>query len=98
MSCGDERHARPETGAENSHSLVALLDKPVDTGAGIDNGLPGSVECTTDIARDMIVGALELRRHALGMVSHRHTQGADAEPVQQAGEAYMSIRARVPLR
>ena len=42
----------------------------------------------------VVIGALQFRRHALGMVRHGHPQSADSEPVEQLRKAHMAVRHR----
>ena len=56
---GDKRHARAEAGAQDADPLVPLLQQPVDARAGVDDRLAAGVDGPADVARAVIVGALQ---------------------------------------
>src|SRR4051812_41607308 len=52
----------------------------------------------SDVARDVVIGALEFARLTLGVVREGHSQGADVEAIQQLGKSDMTLRTGIPLR
>src|SRR5205807_560275 len=75
---GDERNAGPEAGSEDANPGISARCKPVEAGAGIDNRLARGVDSASDVAGDVVVGALEPLRFSLCVIRHRHAERADA--------------------
>ena len=76
---GNEGDAGAQAGAEDPEAPVALLLKPVQAGARIDDGLPGGVDGAAEVARNVVIGALQFGRHARPVVGQAHAQRRDSE-------------------
>ena len=50
------------------------------------------------VARNVIIGALQFGRHARAVIRQVHAQGRDSKPVQQFAERQMALFVRIPLR
>ena len=66
--------ARPEAGAHDAETAVALGFEPIETATDIDDGLAAGVQGAADIGGDRVVGAPDLRRRANVVVRHAQPQ------------------------
>src|SRR5260221_6251477 len=98
MSAGEVGVAGAETGSENAEVLVALILKPIETAADIDDSLTAGHERAADVGADRVVGALELGRTADVVIGHGKAQGRDAHLVEDGAEGVVAEAVGVPLR
>ena len=97
MRGGDEGVAGAEAGAQDAELLVALLLKPVDAAADVDDGLAAGSDGAADVGADGVVGALELCRAADVVVGLGEAQGGDAEAVEDGAERVVAEGIGIPL-
>ena len=93
-----ERHARTQAGSEDTNPAVPLGRQPIHAGAHIHCRLPARMDRAAYVARHVVIRALSLRRFALGVIGHGHTECADATAIEQLCQPHMAIRPGIPLR
>ena len=94
---GDEGVGRAEGGAEDAELGVALLRKPIDAGADVDDGLTAGVDGAAEVGGDGEVGALELGGAADVVVGLGEAEGGDAEAVDHGADGVVGEGVSVPL-
>ena len=98
VGAGQEGVAGAEAGAEHAEVLVALLLKPVEAAADVDDGLAAGGERAADVGADGVVGALQLGGAANVVVGHGEPQGRDAHLVEDGAQRVVAEAVGVPLR
>ena len=93
-----QREARSEARAENADAVVALHREPCNRAPRVEHGLPAHLHRARDVGRHDVVGAMELRRHALIVIGQAETQRAHPVPVQQPAQTHVGAVVGVPLR
>ena len=84
VECGGEKGiAGAKTGTQNAELLVALLLKPVDATANVDDRLAAGGNGASDVSAYRIIGALELRRAANVMIRLAQAQGGNTKTVEE---------------
>ncbi len=97
VRCRVEGHARAQAGSQNPDARIALPHQPVQASPQIDDGLPRGVDRPPNVARHVVIGALQFGRHTFGVIGHGHAQRTNAEAVQQFRQAHVPIGSGVPL-
>ena len=98
VGAGEEGVAGAEAGAEDAEVLVALILKPVEAAADVDNGLAAGGEGAADVGADGVVGALKLDGAADVVIGLGEAQGRDAHAVEDGAEGVVAEGIGVPLR
>ena len=90
--------AGAEAGSQNAEVLVALVFKPVETAADVDNRLTAGHERAADVGADGVVGTLHFGGPANVVIGHGEPQRRDSHAVEDGAERVMAEAIGVPLR
>ena len=90
--------AGAEAGSENAEVLVALLLKPVEAAANVNDSLTAGHERAADVGADGVVGALELGGAANVVIGHGEAQRGDAHAIEDGAKGVVAEAVGVPLR
>ena len=89
MGAGEKGIAGPEAGTDNREILKALLLKPVEAAARIDDRLPGGIDGAADVRRNGIVGAGQRLRHARVVIRKTETECGEPKTLQTRAECVL---------
>src|SRR5207248_10562095 len=63
MRGGEKRVAGTQAGSHNPQPIIALLLKPVQATTDVNYTLAGSIQRSSDIRRNRVIGAADFRGH-----------------------------------
>ena len=94
---GDVADRGADAGAEDAQLRVALLLEPMETAAGVLDGLAIGLQGEADIGTADLVGALMAAGRAAIVVGHAHFEDSDAHALNPVAEAVLTVPFGVPI-
>src|SRR5205085_6257608 len=97
-SARKEGIAGPQTCTYEAKTVEPLLLKPIKTGARVDDGLAGGIDCAADVRGHGIIRSTQPGRHARIMIRQTQTQRRYAEPLETCTEGIVLRQLCIPVR
>jgi hypothetical protein len=97
MGKSEEREARANAGPEQAEAVVALLLKPAQRAAHVQDRLPVGLQREADIRADQMIGTRMSGDGAAVVIWQADFDGGDAQKLQPAADILLFFPARIPL-